>query len=100
MHRNTQLVGTAFVVATLAISASMIVFGYINKLIHFLSFIFFAAAALAFWSAFGKHELVEFAIGVMYAAGTAIAILMIRRTAQNTPAKIPPAQHDSDSHPT
>ena len=97
MHRNTQVVGTAFVVATLAISASMIVFGYINKLIHFLSFVFFVAAGIAFWSAFTKHELAEFAVGAMYAIGVAMAVLMIQRMLQLAPVNMSPAKLNNDN---
>lgn len=97
MHRNTQVIGTAFVVATITASAALVVLGHVNKLIHFLSFVFFIAAGTAFWCAFQKHDLIEFAVGVMYATGIAIAALMIRRTVLTGSAKDAESKQSSDS---
>lgn len=97
MHRNTQVVGGAFVAITLAISAAMIAFGYLNKLIYFLSFIFFIAVGIAFWGVFTRHSVTDYAVGVMYATGVALAVLMVRRTVQPSPAKAAPVKQSTDS---
>ncbi len=97
MYRNTLVVGSAFVGVTVAISAAMIALGYLNKLIHFLSFVFLVAAAAAFWGVFQSHSITEFAVGVMYATGIALAVLMIRRTVHSSPSKAAKSQHGTDS---
>lgn len=97
MHRNTQVVGGAFVAITLAISAAMIAFGYLNKLIYFLSFIFFIAVGVAFWGVFTSQSVTEFAMGVIYATGIALAVLMVRRTIQTSSTKPAPTKQSTDS---
>lgn len=97
MHRNMQVISGGFVVVTVAVSAVMVAFGYLNKLIYFLSFIFFLAASAAFWGVYARHPVTDYAIGMMYATGAALAVLMVRRTAQTAPTKTASSKQSIDS---
>ena len=92
-----QVVSSGFVAVTVAASVFTIAFCYPGKRIHLLSFIFFLAASTAFWGVYAKHSVTDYAVGIMYAAAAALAVLMVRRTVQSTPAKKALPEQRSDS---